>query len=580
MGYGGGLYLWGGAHSVRNCVIQGNDGVNTGWGTYGHGCYLSANVAFENCDVLNNNVQGIYYDGGAVSVSNSIFWGNTDDLANFPAARLFNCDIGNGDNNGTNGCFALDPRFERGLYLATNSPCVDAGSADAVSAGMSQYTTRADGAADTGTVDVGYHQAAGMNWELAELYVKTNGSDANSGTNWTESLATIGKALSLARAGTHIHLAGGTYSTNSMESFPLAMEQWGLQLLGTNRATTIINAAGSDRKVVAARGVLGDGRVEELTLTGGNSTNLDGLYMGSMGGGLSIRGCGMTVNGCRITSNTVTAMDSPYWPAYGGGLYAAASTIAISDCLIRGNTGSHLYTYGPQIFGGGVAIVNGAAAISMTLIGNNRALGVVGNMAYGGGLYLGGGRHRILNGLIWGNSLVNCSWGPFGDGAYLAGATNTLENVTLALNGSQGIYYYSGATSTVKNCIAWSNGMDLVNFPTNALGELLNVSYSDIGQIPAGCVLTNFSISANPLFADTNYFHPQSVRGSYAGGYFDGGYWAHSPTNSPCVDAGDPASEYRREPSPHGRRVNMGYDVNTAVASLSAASVGSLFVVH
>jgi hypothetical protein len=80
---------------------------------------------------------------------------------------------------------------------------------------------------------------------------------------------------------------------------------------------------------------------------------------------------------------------------------------------------------------------------------------------------------------------------------------------------------------------------------------------------------------------DAIYYHLQSAAGYYAGGYFSGGSWIISPTNdSPCIDAGHPASAYDWEPQPNGRRVNMGAYGNTEVASQTLSSAGALLIVR
>jgi hypothetical protein len=40
--------------------------------------------------------------------------------------------------------------------------------------------------------------------------------------------------------------------------------------------------------------------------------------------------------------------------------------------------------------------------------------------------------------------------------------------------------------------------------------------------------------------------------------------------NSPCIDAGDPLSDFLDEPYPNGRRINMGAYGNTSQASKSS----------
>ncbi len=65
------------------------------------------------------------------------------------------------------------------------------------------------------------------------------------------------------------------------------------------------------------------------------------------------------------------------------------------------------------------------------------------------------------------------------------------------------------------------------------------------------------------------------------GGYFlnDGTFVASGRESSPAIDAGDPASSYSLEPSPNGRRANLGFYGNTPYASRSESS-GFILVVR
>jgi hypothetical protein len=54
------------------------------------------------------------------------------------------------------------------------------------------------------------------------------------------------------------------------------------------------------------------------------------------------------------------------------------------------------------------------------------------------------------------------------------------------------------------------------------------------------------------------------------------GVWVADALESPCVDAGDPASEWVGEFWPHGSRANMGAYGGTAQASMSLSSVGNI----
>ena len=52
-------------------------------------------------------------------------------------------------------------------------------------------------------------------------------------------------------------------------------------------------------------------------------------------------------------------------------------------------------------------------------------------------------------------------------------------------------------------------------------------------------------------------------------GRWNGTLWFNDSTTSPCIDAGDPASDYSKEPAPNGGRINIGAFGNTPTASKS-----------
>ncbi|MCD6378702.1 MAG: hypothetical protein J7L99_07635, partial [Planctomycetes bacterium] len=76
------------------------------------------------------------------------------------------------------------------------------------------------------------------------------------------------------------------------------------------------------------------------------------------------------------------------------------------------------------------------------------------------------------------------------------------------------------------------------------------------------------SISTDPLFADPSAgdFHLKSKAGRWSPKLRK---WVQDDTSSPCIDAGDPTSNFSNEPLPNGGRVNIGAYGNTAEASKS-----------
>jgi predicted outer membrane repeat protein len=177
-----------------------------------------------------------------------------------------------------------------------------------------------------------------------------------------------------------------------------------------------------------------------------------------------------------------------------------------------------------------------------------------GSTTYGGGIYCNGASPTLKNLIITGNtatfagggiSCYNCS--PIFKNVEIVGntannraggvncennSTPTLENVTIVSNTAA---YYGGAIfcdtnsdPIVINSILWDNSPEEIylNFSS------ITVSYSDI----EGGYTGTGNIDSDPLFVDPS-------NGDY-----------HLTENSPCIDAGDPASPL----DPDGTVADMG----------------------
>ena len=118
---------------VQNCLLWGNladntDGIGSGAGLYA----VSGLLTLDNCTVANNSWQGLKRVGGTVAVTNSIIWGNGDDLTGVISVAY--SDIQTPDTfwtNGINGCISADPKFVNpsmgDFTLGRGSPCLHAG---------------------------------------------------------------------------------------------------------------------------------------------------------------------------------------------------------------------------------------------------------------------------------------------------------------------------------------------------------------------------------------------------------------------------------------------------------------------
>ncbi|MHC4312873.1 MAG: hypothetical protein ACYSW3_10465 [Planctomycetota bacterium] len=79
--------------------------------------------------------------------------------------------------------------------------------------------------------------------------------------------------------------------------------------------------------------------------------------------------------------------------------------------------------------------------------------------------------------------------------------------------------------------------------------------------IPSGSVPVPFlgqgNIDADPCFADpcNGDYHLQSEAGRWEPNIES---WVQDNVSSPCIDAGDPNSDWTAELWPHGKRINIG----------------------
>jgi hypothetical protein len=527
----------------------------------GDGIYVAAGQArIAQCTVAYNSGQGILRENGVATATNSILWGNGDDVTG--TVSLAYCDIEDGDNNLTNGCISTNPAFERGFYLVTNSPCVDAGGDTAANVGMSNLTTRADGVCDTGIVDLGYHYATGLNLTLADLYVTTNGSDATGNGSTNNPYRSITKALAMASDGSRIHIGTGFY-TNGVETFPISIsDRSGIQLLGTNRDLTVVSAAGASKQVLALNGALGDTRVEGLTFADGGGATPHGM-------GISIQYSSATIANCIIRSNSFVGGIPG---CYGGGVYALSSSGLMTNCNVYGNSVSVSPYSG---LGAGICLWGGNWVLADSQISNN-TIASASAASIGGGLYLSADTEHVVRGCVISSNDAAAT--RHGDGIGVAGGAVLIQNTLVVRNGGEGIYadtaagavrllhvtvatnagigvYRNGGTVSVTNSILWANGMD-------ATGTLTAV-YSDVGVAGPG-VTTSNCISVNPLFVNpaAGDYHEMSTIGSW-----HGGAWSNDAISSLCIDAGMPGYPYDLEPVPNGHRPNLGAYGNTPQAS-------------
>jgi len=238
---------------------------------------------------------------------------------------------------------------------------------------------------------------------------------------------------------------------------------------------------------------------------------------------------------------------------YGGGLRCKVSDPTVRNCIFTGNRGAYnRYYYGETSFGGGILSQGGnISVINCTFSGNVADVG--------GGI---------------------CSFGGYGYGS-------NMNNMI------------------ISNCIFRDNDANdgpqiaLIDYKENP--PAVSVSYSDVQGGKAAvyvdpcCTLDwddDNNLDIEPCFAVPGYWHTNDTPGDVNDDFWvDGDYhlssqsgrwdpnseiWYIDANTSPCIDAGDPNSDWTAELWPHGRRINIGAYGGTPEASMSLSDAGNI----
>jgi hypothetical protein len=185
---------------------------------------------------------------------------------------------------------------------------------------------------------------------------------------------------------------------------------------------------------------------------------------------------------------------------------------------------------------GGIFILDASAAITNNVIANNSG-------------YVCGG---IMN---WYGSL-------------------SITNNTIVHNRPNAIYLgptmwsWDMQSQPILNNIIWQNEIYMSDY---ALPEEYDIRFNDIqGGWPG-----QGNIDADPLFADPENcdYHLESQAGRWDASTRS---WVKDDLTSPCIDTGNPDSDWKTELWPHGKRINMGAYGGTAQASMSSSTVGNI----
>ena len=286
----------------------------------------------------------------------------------------------------------------------------------------------------------------------ATIYVATTtGADGTTCGTAASPCRTVGKgaaqAIATAADDMTVQIAAGTYAEKvAVGTVPTGKA---LHLVGAGASSTTIDAQQTGTVASVVAGTL---TVDQLTFTGGSSTNF--------GGGL-IAGTGANLT---ITDSVVTGNSAAN---FGGGV-ASYGTLRVVRSTISNNTA--------KTHGGGLSSESGTLAITDSTVSGNSA-------PTGGGVNTRAAT-TVTRSTISGNS-ASQGGGNNGSGLLSAGAAVDLVDSTVSGNVGTASLVLSGGTSTIMGSTlsADTSGVLLV---LNALGTA-TVSSSVLSNVGATC---------------------------------------------------------------------------------------------
>ncbi|MHC4543251.1 MAG: C10 family peptidase [Planctomycetota bacterium] len=430
-----------------------------------------------------------------------------------------------------------------------------------------------------------------------EVYVDDDYSagGGNDGHTWhDDAFNNIQDAMDVVHPGGTVYVGAGTYN-EAIDFRGKALRLYGI---GGPEVTTI-NGTGHYHVVQCISGEDANTILGGFTITGGNANGLswpdncgggmfnrntssptvtDCIFTGNnaelSGGGMYNHGCNPALSKCTFTNNSAVSN--------GGGIENYASSPTMSNCTFSGNTatnsGGGMFNFensNPLVsectfsgntagWGGGMCNNQSSPDVSNCTFSNNNSVGGDG----GGGMMNFHSTATLVNCVFFDNSAANVGGGILNVYGSLTVINCTFSGNSAVTDGG-GIFNDWDSYPSLTNCILWA---DKPNEIVNNHNSNPTVTYSDVeGGWPDA---NNTNIDADPCFANPGNgdYHLKSEAGRWDPNIQT---WIKDAVSSPCIDAGNPSSDWTGEYWPHGERINMGFYGCTAEASASLSKAGN-----
>jgi hypothetical protein len=495
--------------------------------TYGTAIYINAGTYTIDHNTLVNNRNGLYGNGGTLTIKNSIICG---------APRL-GSNLGLGETGIVQVSATITSRYNTLFNLVKYSGTVGDQTGDNTAcprffaASANDYRLCSDSPC-INTADDSSNRGAYGSVETSSGITTESWVDAVNGSNdYNGSFATPFKTIIYALATTEqtIHVKAGTYDVALGESFPISLSA-GQYLQSVASPTTLatIDSTGQSAKTVQLAA---------------NNT-IEGFTIKSDFGGATLYVFGLA----NVLTNTITNSASS---AYGVNLTSAAdgsqiignniwvgnsSTYGIADAgytdnlLLRSNTiesGTSGYGIYINYYSNNASIESNFITakyrgIYLQYYGNNHV--VSSNIIRSNGGTEGIYNYAVYTTTICSNEVVGFTT----NGIYLYSATlSNVYNNTLVNNSGIGIYNVAGKTDLWNNIIACTAEAGTTGL--SVAGGDVTYSYSDVNNYTtaiSGGSDGGGNITSNPLFVDPGILN------------------YHLSGGSPCISNGTPEGSY------------------------------------
>jgi len=591
-----GLYCWSSSPTVSDCVIMSNSryGLYCNYSSpavtncliakssgYGVHC-VSSSPSIVNCNIISNNGRGISESSG--KTANCILWYNGDDL--YGCSATYSC-IEDGDSGvGNIACFPYFVDMANDEYhLLSYSACIDAGDPN------SDFSSEPNGGG--GRINIGAYgntpeaQLASPDvdtdglpddWELlywpddpslAQAAIQDPDHDGLSiiveyQLGWNpavENGLVLNTSTGLHYPDIHFAISFAAHG-DTLVVYP-GMYLGNIDFNG--KAITLRSVDPADATIVADTIIYGAGQTGVVFASGEDSNSaLIGFTITGGKNGIYCSGSSPRISNCEIRNNSDAGFYCNSSPSITNctisnnakdGLHCElSSSPSVKDCTITNNSLNGIYCGSSS-----------SAAITDCIIANNSWNGVQclssSPIVTGctishnqSGLYCSLSSPTVSNCTMSGNSWY---------GVQCINSSPVVTNCVIAENSSYGVDC-SDSSPSIFNCnILSNNGRGI----SESLGKITNCILGYNGDDLYNCSATYSCIQDGDSGSGNIAFYPYFVDISNDD--------SHLLSYSPCIDAGDPNSDYSKEINGGGGRINIGAYGNTPEATLASPDVDS-----